>query len=116
DAFRIIQAADLDEDRPRKALQVVGKQPGTAIRAEVPIQPLTRIRDVVKRLRLATDKCEVILRHTEVRSCFAARSFFTVQAVTDRDERRISVELELDLAACALSGVLLCHMVSFLFN
>jgi hypothetical protein len=101
DAFRIIQAADCYEDRPRKTLQVVGKHPGAAIGAEVPIQPLARIRDVVKRLRLATDKREIMLRHTEVRSCFAARSLFAVQAVTDRDERRIGAELELDRAACA---------------
>ena len=114
--FRIIQATDLDKDRPRKALQVVGKHPSAAIGAEVPIKPLARIRDVVKRFRLATDKREIILRHTEVRGRFTARSFFSVQAVTDRDESRVSVELELDRAAGALSSVLLCHMVSFLFN
>jgi len=36
--------------------------------------------------------------------------------VSDGDKGGIGIELEFDCAACALSRVLLCHMVSFLFN
>jgi len=114
DALRIIQATDRDEDRPRKALQVVGKHPGAAIGAEVPLQPPARLRDVLKRFRLATYQREIILRHAEECGCFAARSLFAVQAVANRNERRICVELELDLAAYALSRMLLCRVVRFL--
>src|SRR5262249_32277300 len=99
-----------------KTLQVVGKYPGAAIGAEVPIQPIARIRDVVKRFRLATDKREIILRHTEVRGRFAAGRPLAVKAVTDGDEGGIGIELEFDCAACALSRVLLCHVVNFLFS
>src|SRR5262249_24109414 len=55
DALRVIQATERDEDRPRKALQVTGEGPRAAIGAEVPIQPLARLRDVMKCFRLAAD-------------------------------------------------------------
>src|SRR5262245_17844147 len=55
DPLRVIQATERDEDRPRKALQVTGEDPRPAIWAEVPIQPLARLRDVVKCLWLAAD-------------------------------------------------------------
>src|SRR5262249_28873814 len=48
DALRAIQATERDEDRSWKALQVGGEDPRAAIRAEVPIQPLARLRDVMK--------------------------------------------------------------------
>src|SRR5262249_15904838 len=55
DALRTIQATERDEDRPWKALQVSGEDPRTAIRAEVPIQPLARLSDVMKCFWLAAD-------------------------------------------------------------
>src|SRR5215831_21299869 len=62
DALRVIQATERDEDRTRKALQLSGEDPRTAIGAEVPIQPLSRLRNVVKCFRLAADQREIILR------------------------------------------------------
>src|SRR5262245_42102386 len=55
DTLRVIQATERDEDRPRKALQVSGEDPRAAIGAEVPIQPLARLRDVMKCFWLAAD-------------------------------------------------------------
>src|SRR5215831_8670604 len=55
DPLRVIQATERDEDRPWKAVQVTREDPRATIRAEVPIQPLARLRDVMKCLRLAAD-------------------------------------------------------------
>jgi putative intracellular protease/amidase len=70
----------------------------------------------VKRLRLAADQRKIILGHAEERGRFTAGRLLAVKAVTDGDERGIGIELEFDCAACALSRVLLCHMVSFPFQ
>ena len=37
DSLTAIQAAEHDEDRSRKGLQVAGEHPGAALRAEVPV-------------------------------------------------------------------------------
>ena len=55
----------------------------------------------------------VILGHADERGRFTAGRPLAVKAVTDSDEGGIGIELEFDCAACALSRVLLCHMVSF---
>src|SRR5215469_5831150 len=68
----------------------------------------------MKRLRLAADQRKVILGHAEERGRFTAGRLFAVKAVTDGDKSGIGIELEFDCTACALSRVLLCHMVSFL--
>ena len=49
-ALRVIQAADGDEDHPRRTLQLAAEHPGAAVGEEISIQPLTRLGDVVKRL------------------------------------------------------------------
>src|SRR5262249_61064858 len=67
-------------------------------------------------LRLAADQRKIILGHAEERGRFTAGRLLAVKAVTDGDEGGIGIELEFDCTACALSRVLLCHMVSFLFN
>src|SRR5215470_16417898 len=113
DRLRLIQAAERDEDRPRKALQVTCEDPRAAIRAEVPIQPLARLRDVMKCLWLAADECEIILRDAEKSGRLAACRLLAVEAVADGDEGGIGVELELDRAACTLGRILLCHRVTF---
>src|SRR5438094_10553161 len=78
--------------------------------------PLRRLRDVVKRLRLAADQREVILRHAEERGCLATGRLLAVPAMTDRDEGGIGLELELDRAACALGRMFLRHVITFSFN
>src|SRR5215467_15135003 len=113
DRLRLIQATERDEDRPRKALQVTCEDPRAAIRAEIPIQPLARLRDVMKCLWLAADECEIILRDAEKSSRLAACRLLAVQAVADGDEGRIGIELELDRAAGALSRIFLCHKSTF---
>ena len=70
----------------------------------------------MKRLRLAADQRKVLLGHAEERGRFTAGRLLAVKAVSDGDKGGIGIELEFDCAACALSRVLLCHMVSFLFN
>ena len=70
----------------------------------------------MKRLRLAADQRKVILGHAEERGRFTAGRLLAVKAVSDGDKGGIGIELEFDCAACALSRVLLCHMVSFLLN
>src|SRR5215475_12572248 len=55
-------------------------------------------------------------RHAEERGRFTTGRLLAVKAVTDGDEGGIGIELEFDCTACALRRVLLCHMVSFLFN
>jgi hypothetical protein len=82
--------------------------------AEVPIQPLARLGNVVKRFRLAADQREIILGHAEERSRFAAGRLFAVQAMTDGNEGGIGIEFKLDGAARALSCVLLSHIITFL--
>src|SRR5262249_12532241 len=113
DALRVIQAAERNEDHPRKALKIAGEHPRAAIGAEISIQPLARLRDVVKCLRLAADQCEIILRNAEECGRLAACRLLAVQAVADGDEGRIGIELELDRAACALSRIFLCHRNAF---
>ena len=68
----------------------------------------------MKRLRLAADQREIILGHAEERSRFAAGRLFAVQAMTDGNKGGIGIEFKLDGAACALSCVLLSHMITFL--
>src|SRR5262249_22636389 len=116
DTHRVIQAADRDEDHSWEALQVAAEHPGAALWAEVSVQALARLGNVVKCLRLATDHRKVILRHAKERGRFTAGRLLAVKAVTDGDEGGIGVELEFDCAACALSRVLLCHMISSFFN
>src|SRR5215475_13876844 len=70
----------------------------------------------MKRLRLAADQRKIILGHAEERGRFTAGRLLAVKAVTDGDERRVSIELEFDCAACAPSRVLLRHMVSLRFK
>jgi hypothetical protein len=70
----------------------------------------------VKRLWLAANQREIVLGHPEEGGRFTAGRLLAVEAVTDSDEGGIGIELEFDRAACALSGVLLRHGVSFLFN
>src|SRR5499427_8359735 len=114
DALRVIQAAERDEDHSWEGPQVAGEHPGAALRAEVPVQAFARLGDVVKRLRLAADQCKVILGHAEERGRFTAGRLLAVKTVTDGDKGGISIKLEFDCAACALSRVLLCHWsVSF---
>src|SRR5262245_2833581 len=70
----------------------------------------------MKRLRLAADQRKIILGYAEERGRFAAGRLLAVKAVTDGDEGRIGIELEFDCATCALSRVLLCHMVGLHFD
>jgi hypothetical protein len=84
--------------------------------AEVSIEALARLRDVVKRFRLAADQRKIILGHTEERGRFSAGRLLAVKAVTDGDEGGIGIKLEFDCAASALSCVLLCHLLDLLFN
>src|SRR5262247_2501890 len=112
DTPRVVQATERDEDRPRKALQVAAEDPGSAIWAEVPIQPFARLRDIMKCLWLAADECEIILRDAEKSGRLAACRLLAVQAVADGDEGGIGIELELDRAACTLGRILLCHSVT----
>jgi hypothetical protein len=105
--LRVIQTAERDEDHTREALQVAGEHPGATIGAEVSVQALARLSDVVKGLRLPADQRKIILRHTEERGRFTTGRLLAVKAMTDGDEGGIVVELELDGAACALSCVFL---------
>src|SRR5262249_23851249 len=116
DALGVIQAAERDEDHSREALQVGGEHPGAAFGAEVSVQALARLGDVVKRLRFAADQRKIILGHAEERGPFTAGRLLAVKAVTERDEGGIGIELELYGAACAPSRVLLRHRVSLRFN
>src|SRR5262249_46159482 len=109
DAPRAIQAADGHEDHSGEAFQVGGEHPGAAIGAEVSIQALARLGDIVKRLRLAADQRKIILGHAEERGRFTAGRLLAVKAVTDGDEGGIGIELELYGAARAPTGIFLCH-------
>src|SRR5262245_33925840 len=105
DGRGVIQAAERDEDHARETLQVAGKHPSAAFGAEVSIQTLARLRDVVKRLRLAADQREIILGHDEECGRFAAGCLPAIKAVTDSDEGGIAIELELYGVARAPSGI-----------
>src|SRR5215510_8635733 len=109
DARRTIQAADGHEDHSGEALQVGGEHPGAAIGAEVSIEALARLGDIVKRLWLAADQRKIILGHAEERGRFTAGRLLAVKAVTDCDEGGIGIELELYGAARAPTGMFLCH-------
>lgn len=62
-------------------------------------------------LRLAADQRKIILGHAEETGRFIARRLLPVKAVTDGDEGGIGIKLEFDCVACALSRVLLCHVL-----
>src|SRR5262245_21021656 len=109
DALRVIQAAERDEDHSGEALQLGGEHPGAAIGAEVSIQALARLGDIVKRLRLAADQHKIILGHAEERGRLTAGRLLAVKAVTYGDEGGIGIELELYGAARAPTGIFLCH-------
>src|SRR5262245_49330206 len=85
DTPRVVQATERDEDRRRKALQVAAEDPGSAIWAEVPIQPFARLRDIMKCLWLAAGQREIILRNAEECGRLAACRLLAVQAVADGD-------------------------------
>src|SRR5215470_2206623 len=79
DALRVIQAAERDEDHSREALQVAGEHAGAAFGAEVSIEALARLGDVVKRLRLAADQRKIVLWHAEERGRFTAGRLLAVK-------------------------------------
>src|SRR5262249_53914362 len=109
DALRVIQAAERDEDHSGEALQVGAEHPGAATGAEVSIQALARLGDIVKRFWLAADQRKIVIRHAEERGRFTAGRLLAVKAVTDGDEGGIGIELELYDAARAPTGIFLCH-------
>jgi len=107
--FGPVQAAEHDEDEAGETIQIGTEQSGAAIGAEVAVQSLAGLRDIVMRFRLAADHGEIILRHAEECGHLAARRSLAVQAVAIGDEVRVGVELELHRTTSTLSRVFLSH-------
>ena len=107
--FGPVQAAKHDEDEAGEAIQIGTEQSGAAIRAEVAVQSLAGLRDIVMCFRLAADHGEIILRYAEERGHLAARRPLAVQAMAVGDEVRVGVEPEFYRAASTLSRVFLRH-------
>src|SRR5262249_41321252 len=83
-----------------------------------PVEPVTIAVTPERSIFIRHSPVEVVIirGHAEERGRFTTGRLLAVKVGTDGDEGGIGIELEFDGAACALSRVLLGHMVSFLFN
>src|SRR5262245_48579875 len=112
---KAIESAFLHVNDARTVLQVVGGHPGTAVGTEDPIEPLVRtclgVRTVREALGASAEHSEVRLRHHHPCCHLCARRSLAIRAVAASDEGRLGIEPVRYLAAGAVTGVLLVHVI-----
>jgi hypothetical protein len=112
DASGISQAADRDKYKTGKGFQIRTEQASAAVRAKVSIKFFPGFGYVRKRFWRPGQQSEIAFGYAEKRGESASAGSLAVIAIAVRNELRIGVEFERDLAAGALALMLLAHVAS----